>query len=395
MQLRLPMIKTLERINRAALRFLEPLSPEELYPIILSEAIELVKADQGSLFLWKDNRLQKVYASSPQIMTIKNRKRGLSYQAFKANKSFIADATPLQKIHPAIRKLGIKSTIFIPLSYRKVSIGILGLLSKKKHHFSESQLKILELFGSMASLAIKKNQLYVETKKALELRDQFIALAAHELRTPLTAAHGYSELLYRKVGNLSGSTQKWVQGLYPEMIRLKNLVKELLDINRIKSGQFEYILKECYLSEIVQRSIDNLHFRYPKKIVTFNSSIPAKDTRVIGDYDKLLQVSNNLLDNAAKYSEENSRIEIFLKKRNGFLNLSVKDQGIGISKKELPKVFDSFYKGEDNQKEGIGIGLHLSKHIIDYHHGTIALKSKNNKGTTAEVKLPGVKYEIA
>src|SRR5690606_7915517 len=114
---------------------------------------------------------------------------------------------------------------------------------------------ILKLFGSFASLAIKKNELYEETKNALEVRDMFISLASHELRTPLTSINGYIQLLHSRKDKLGHSESKWINELYEESKRLTNLVRELLEVNRIKQGQLQFILRETKFSDIVTSAI--------------------------------------------------------------------------------------------------------------------------------------------
>src|SRR5260221_3851234 len=175
---------TLEKIYKAGLKFLDPLDPQQTYATIIEEAVKLVKADYGSIALQEDGEFKKVYSTSPVWFKSEVRKKANAYKVFTTGKPIILGASKTNKAHPELDEIGIKSSILIPLSYRKKAIGVLIVNSRKVQHFGENELEVLKLFGSQASLAIRKTQLYNETKQALETRDLFISMAAHELRTP-------------------------------------------------------------------------------------------------------------------------------------------------------------------------------------------------------------------
>jgi signal transduction histidine kinase len=381
----------LEKIYKASLKFLVPLTPEETYSIIVEEAVKLVGAEYGSVILDQEGELVRVYSSSPLAYKTKNRKKGFTYRAFSERKVIMAQIEETSKAHPELKEVGIRWTMFIPLSYQSKSIGVLTVNSAKNEQLNKKELKILELFGSMASLAIRKTQLYSETMKALETRDLFISMAAHELRTPITTIYGYAQLLHNKTMDDRSVESRWIDELHTESYRLTLLVNDLLAINRIKAGQLQYVLKECSLKRIIERGVRNFKFNHPYRVVLINDELGKKSDLVVGDFDRLLQVLINLLDNAAKFSPSDSDITINLKFKSPYLILSVTDKGKGISKKELPRVFEGFYKGRDPSKEGMGLGLFLAKNIIDQHHGSISIHSRINKGTTVNIHLPWVK----
>jgi K+-sensing histidine kinase KdpD len=383
------MNKTLEKITDSTLILLEALTPEETYERVIHEAINLVKADYGSIFLIEDNgELKKVYSSDAQIFAIKTRSRGYIYEAFKSNKSFVVDATQIGKVHPTISELGIKSNIYISLSYQKQKIGIICVHSKKKAFFTTEELKVLQLYGALASLAIRKAQAYNEARNALELRDQFISLASHELRTPLTTINGYAQLLYSKLANKNNSESRWIEQLSFELTRLTKMVKEFLDVNHIKVGRIDYYLKECNLLEVISRAIKSVNFTYPERAIVLDDQLKENDNKIIADYDKLIQVFVNVLDNAAKFSPVDSEIKLSIYSEGENFVIDITDQGKGVSEKDMPHIFEGFYKGEDNQKEGMGIGLLLCKHIISYHHGSIELFSVKERGSMVRIRLP-------
>ena len=386
-------MSVLEKIYKAGLKFLVPLTSEEVYKLIVDEAIRLLKADYGSILLAQQGQLKRVYASSPEFYKIKPLGQDNMHDVYKSQKSIILtskDFKAIAKMYPQIAKIGINSDIIAPLSYRNKSIGVITIMSKKMGYFTEKEMNILNLFAQMASLAIRKTQLYDETKKALDTRDLFISMAAHELRTPVTTISGYSQLLYSKFAGANTPEARWVEDMSWECLRLTYLVNELLEVNRIRAGLFEYIWKECSLREIIRHAISDFRFTYPSHKIIFQDSVADGKDIIIGDFNKLLQLLINLLDNAAKFSPFDTEIVIGLKSKVRHLYLSVKDQGKGIHKKDVHRVFEKFYQGKDHSKEGLGVGLFLVKNIASQHHGTIKIFSEENKGTTVEVKLPKV-----
>lgn len=382
----------LEKIYRAVLKFLASTDPDETYAIVVQEAIRLVNGDAGRIVLEEDGEFKIVYTSAPIAELPKVvRKKGWIYTSFTKHQAFLVTREQIAAVYPDIAELGIQSGLLIPLSFRGKAIGVLAVESYKPETFTTKELEILKLFGSIVTLRIKNVQLYFEMKKSLENRDLFISLAAHELRTPITTIYGYSQLLYEKTKNKNSVESRWISSLHAESYRLTLLIKDLLEINHIRAGNLNYSLKECSLREVVERAVDNFRFNSPKKEVILNDNLGKRKDVIVGDFDKLLQVIINLLDNASKFSSEETPIIVNLDSRLRNLIIQVKDQGQGIPKKDLPKIFEGFYKGKDTTNEGMGLGLYLCKNIIEEHRGDIHLHSKVGKGTIAEIQLPRAK----
>lgn len=382
------MEKVIERIYKSALKFLVPLSAEETYKLIIKECMSLTAVDYASLLLKKDKKLIRVYSSHPEFYQIKNRPKGSMYQVFNASKMEALNTPRLTRIHPMLKKLNVQSIIAVPLSYKNVSIGVMSLQSKKQYFFKSKVLAILHLFAPLVTLAIRKMQLYEEVQKALQMRDLFISMAAHELRTPLTSVNGYTQLLRSKLSGSDSIESKWVEQLYWETTRLTKLVNELLEINRIRGGKFHYVLKECSLREIINRVYSDLRFLYPSREIEVEDKLEGRSDMVIGDYDKIIQVLTNLMDNAVKFSPPHTKINLSLKDKGADLIVAVEDQGIGISKQDKSRVFEGFQQGRGHNEEGMGLGLYLVKDIVSKLHGKLKIHSKVNKGTIIEVFLP-------
>lgn len=388
------MNSVVDKIHQATLKLLYPMSLEDTCTIIGKEAEKLAKADYCTLLLFQQGQFRRAYSSDPFLGQSKPRKNGINYQVFKKRQPMIMDLQSVKSspVHTIAAKLGIKSMMSVPLSYRNQSWGVLSVHSKKENFFKEEHLSVLQLFSSLATLALRKTQLYDEAKSALQSRDLFISMAAHELRTPITTINGYAQLLYSKLSGANTSESRWVEELSWETVRLTQLVNELLEVERIKVGQLSYNLKECHLKEIIQRAIKDFRFTFPDHKIILTDQIKEGDDLVVGDFDKLLQVIINLLDNAAKFSSKELEINVILKSRFPDVVVTIKDKGSGIAKKDINGIFDKFYRADTHDREGMGLGLFLVKNIVKQHHGNINIHSKEGRGTKVEIKLPQKKH---
>ncbi len=380
----------IEKINKSALNFLIPVTPEETYPIIVNEALKLTSSEFGSILLRDKRKLKRVYGSNKFAYSIRNRIRGNTYIALRERKTVVASVSETVKAHPQLRKVGIKKTIFIPLSYQNKSMGVLTVSTKKDIKFSKDELDALKLFGSLATLAIRKSQLHSELSQALESRDFFIAVAAHEFRTPLTTINGYAQLLNK---NLRSEKEcEWSGSILEETKRLTELVNDLLVVNKISTGKLELTLTECSLRDLIERSMVNFNFTYRRRKIIFTDLLGKAPDKVVGDCDKLVGVFTDLLENAAKFSDNDTNVTVILWYKSPHLIITIKDQGRGVEKKDLKRVFDVFYKTHSNdEEEGMGMGLFLAKNIIESLNGYISIFSKRNIGTTIQIKLKGLK----
>jgi signal transduction histidine kinase len=377
----------LERINKASLRFLAPLNPDDTYRSIIEEARKLLKSEHGSILLVENEQFKRVYSTTPHLNEVKVRTRGYTYDVYKTNKPKFFTGADLASTHPKLKEMGVCAVVMIPLSYKNKAIGVMTLQFLNQDTFGTDTLEVFMLFSSMASMAIRKAQLYAEVKEAVEIRDMFIALAAHELRTPLTSITGYISLIKQRLAKEKPIDSEWVSSLSREADRLKDLIEELLEVNRIKSGQLSFTFLKSSLDSIVNQTLERLRFTYPEHVFNYNNK-SAGHGIMKGDYNKLLQAVNNLIENAAKYSPQGSSIDIDLEEDDEYYFLTIKDQGRGISEEDLPRIFDIFYKGKNNHVKGLGLGLYLTRYIIEKHNGSIVVQSQLGKGTTVTVTLP-------
>ena len=225
-----------------------------------------------------------------------------------------------------------------------------------------------------------------DQKKELEKKDGFIGIASHELKTPLTSLKGYIQLMEAQT-NLPDNIKLYINKANSSLIKLQHLINDLLDVSKIKAGKLKFDTDVFNLSELVNVCVDNCRYVYPankiKKELEENISIT-------GNLERLEQVLMNLISNAFKYSPKNKEIIIRSEKNGTYATVSVIDFGIGMSELEQTKIFDRFYRVEDNnfQTPGLGMGLYIASEIVKEHNGKMMVKSKLNEGSVFSFSLP-------
>jgi signal transduction histidine kinase len=386
---------TLVKTNQAVIKFLVPLTLEETYKTIVKEIVQIIRGKSGSIFLKRKNGLERVYSSRVELKQVRTRRKGLTYRAYKNKQvSFINDED-LWAVHPEMQKMGVRSVIFIPLSYQNRASGVLTVQSNKIHRWTQEEIDFFKLLGSMASLAIRKAQLHEKAEEALVIRDKFLSLAGHELKTPLTTINGYIQLLQKKNQLKAPSSEsEWIQQLVNETHRLTNLVNEILEVNKVRSGKIELALHEFHLAEVLEKSIRQFEEVYPTRNLIFEKKLATPDEDlIIADDERLRRVFISLFDNAVKFSPDTSPISIRLQATKHFVSVIIRDKGRGIKPESIPYLFDDFHKeNTENTEKGMGFGLYLVKKIISAHQGQVTLTSRLGKGTAVRVKLPKVEY---
>jgi PAS domain S-box-containing protein len=227
---------------------------------------------------------------------------------------------------------------------------------------------------------------------ALQVRDQFVSLAAHELKTPLTALLGNIELLQRRAAreqSLTPRDQRTLQLIADQTNRLNAMIHALLDVSRIQHGQLAVELAPLDLCELIRRIIAENQATLAERTVLLDCAIPT--ALIQGDALRLEQVFLNLLYNAAKYSASPTPISVVVRGGAGAVCVDIADQGIGIPAAAIPRLFQRFFRAAnvvDQRISGMGIGLYVVKEIVDLHGGTIDVESSEDQGSTFSVCLP-------
>src|SRR6185503_1117596 len=229
-------------------------------------------------------------------------------------------------------------------------------------------------------------------QRTARMKDEFLATLSHELRTPLNAILGWTQLL-RSRGTPEASELQRAMEIVERNARAQvRLIDDLLDLSRIISGRFRLDVQQISLSEIVRGSLDSIEPTAQAKGVRLESVLDPRSVIVSGDPARLQQVFWNLLSNAVKFTPKGGKVQVLLQRVNSHIEFSVSDTGIGIPEDFLPHVFERFtQKDSSTHREygGLGLGLAISKQLVDLHGGSIQAKSLGEgHGATFVVTLP-------
>ncbi len=234
----------------------------------------------------------------------------------------------------------------------------------------------------------------ISERKAVEKsKAEFISTVSHELRTPLTSIKGSLGLVISgAAGDMPDKMAPMIKIAHSNCDRLVRLINDILDIEKIAAGKMEFSIQEVNLHEIVTQAIESNKGYGEDRGISFDLISTMPDARVDGDADRLMQVMANLLSNAAKYSPEKDTVEISLARHGKGYRVSVTDKGQGIPEEFHGRIFQKFSQADSSdtrQKGGTGLGLNITREIIEYHGGKIDFVTEQGKGSTFFFDLPG------
>jgi two-component system phosphate regulon sensor histidine kinase PhoR len=228
-----------------------------------------------------------------------------------------------------------------------------------------------------------------ELRRLEKVRKDFVANVSHELRTPITAIRGYAETLQSGAINDPIAAPKMVDIIHRQSERLSELVEDLLELSRLESRQIQLAEKPVELLEATQRALEAVRPKAKPRGTAIEVQVPP-NLFVLGDQRAIEQIVLNLVDNAVKYSPPNGRVELSATRRDGHVEMRVKDNGTGIEARHLPRIFERFYrvdKGRSREMGGTGLGLSIVKHLITTMKGDVRCESMPGQGSTFFVEF--------
>lgn len=237
-----------------------------------------------------------------------------------------------------------------------------------------------------------------EQEKTAEERRQFVSNVSHELRTPLTSVRSYLEALEEGAWEDKAVAPDFIHVTLGETDRMIRMINDLLNLSRMDSGAQQMDLELVNFNELVDYILDRFDMMVNSQEKTYRiiREFTERDLWVEIDTDKIMQVIDNIMNNAIKYSPDGGKIEVHLMETHNNVVLSISDEGLGIPKKDLEKVFERFYrvdKARARQQGGTGLGLAISKEVMKAHQGQIWVESVEGKGSTFYISLPYEPYE--
>ncbi len=303
----------------------------------------------------------------------------------------IVEALAVGLVISALLSLLLAKTMVAPIQSltRAAERVASGDFSDKLESTSRDEIGVLtRTFNDMAGQLERSMD---DMKRSEQMRREFVANVSHELRTPITSVKSYAETLVDDPGMKESTRAEFLGVILNESDRMTKIVQDLLTLSRFDAGSFEFTFAEFRFDKSVRDVYNAMLIEAQKHNHEFTLEFATAVRTIRGDRARIEQVLINMVSNAVKYTKDGGRIRMSAGARDGEVWCAVKDNGIGIPKEDVNKVFDRFYrvdKARSRESGGTGLGLSIAREIVAHHGGRIELKSSAGQGTEITVWLP-------
>jgi len=403
-------VEQLEALREVGEVVSSTLDPDIVLDSIVSNAVRLTGTDGGSIMEYLEETdafvVRAAYGSSPQLLdrlhtvTIR-RNDSLVGRAVTERRTIqvadLAEATSDAHLD-ALLSDGWRSVLAIPMIRGDVIIGALVIRRRIVGSFPDEMVDLLETFAAQSTVALVNARLFreLETKSAeLEVasrhKSEFLASMSHELRTPLNAVIGFSEVLIdRMFGELNERQDEYVRDIWNSGRHLLELLNEILDLSKVEAGQMVLEPTTVDVAQTLDYAVSLVRERAAKHGITVDVAVGPGIDVIETDPLRFKQVMLNLLSNAVKFTPDGGRVDITAEVVDDDLVIAVTDTGPGIPEADRERIFDSFQQGGRGvaREEGTGLGLTLSRRIVELFGGRLWLESEVGRGSTFAFTIP-------
>lgn len=282
--------------------------------------------------------------------------------------------------------LPVVSYLAVPvISKTGVVIGGLIFGHPEKGKFTAEHEAMVSSIAAQAAISLDNSKLFEQVKSLSEKKDEFIALASHELKTPLTTIKGYLQVLSKK--QTDTMSELFLKKSLDQVNKLNSLVEDLLNMSRIEAGKLEFRLEEFDLRQMLLEITETFSYLHKTHQLIYN--LGDSPALIEGDKQRIEQAILNLMTNAVKYSPGANKVYLDLKLHRDKVTVIIRDVGIGLTPEQQNQLFSRYYRAENTKGiSGLGLGLYLTKQIIDRHEGEIYVNSKAGEGSEFSFTLP-------
>jgi signal transduction histidine kinase len=391
------------------------LSVDSILDIITRRVLTCLEADQSSvLMLDPDTQTltcRAVHGVDADFVRDCSIKLGDGVAGFVAQNGepMVLNPDDMARRFSAHRKTGrnITSALCIPLMVKGRAIGVLNINRiDRDRPFTAGDARVLAVFGDHTAVAIQKVEEYcaLDSRASLleeanrrlseinRMKEVFLTTVSHELKTPLTCIIAYAEFLRQDEASIAPDQRRtFSRILYDQASRLLDLVNDIMDLSRLEGGAIRLNLAPTPLNEVIEGCVQTLETLAVRKGIRLEQKLAPGLPDIPIDASKLRQVVVNLLNNAVKFTESGGTIEVGTHMVEDHVVVEVSDSGIGIPARDLNRIFDLFARSDvavNRQYEGLGLGLHLVKRLVELHGGRIWVESTPGKGSRFFFSLP-------
>lgn len=405
-------VEQLEALSEVGEAISSSLDPDEVLTTMLKHAVQLSETDGGSLMEYdEETRLfgvRTTYGTSRDVVERLRQSRIHVDETFVGRTAAsrkvaqIPDLSKHQDLDPhltLLREAGWRSLVAIPLTRADRIVGALVVRRKQPGGFSDETCELLSSFASQSAIALTNARLYQQLERqSAELADasrhksEFLASMSHELRTPLNAVIGFSEvLLERMFGELNERQADYLQDIHSAGRHLLALINDVLDLSKVEAGHMELDRTSFDVADSLAYAHLLVRERAAQHQIHVSVDASKEELGTIwADQLRFKQVMLNLLSNAVKFTPDGGTVRVVAHRVEGDLEVSVTDTGVGIAPEDQARIFDSFQQGgrSSSSAEGTGLGLTLTRRIVELHGGTLWLESTLGVGSTFGFRIP-------
>jgi signal transduction histidine kinase len=370
---------------------------------IMQRVNDVFQVEAGSILLVEDGRLIFRAISRAHTETVKRHTLAMGqgiagWVAQHGHPLLVPDARADPRWYPDVdtdTEFETKSILCVPMKARDETIGVIEILNPLDgRQFTTDDVQLCESIATLAVIAIENAQLYKELERAYEelkkldqKKTEFLSTVSHELRTPLTPVQSCIENLLSGIyGPLTAKQKTRLKIALASVREEARLIDNLLDLARIQEDRVTLELENGSMAKIIHDVISVFEYDAHQRKIVLEKKFSDRDSlEILMDVGKVKQVLTNLVGNALKFTPEGGSITVAASNRGHEIEVWVKDTGIGISEKELDRIFDRFYQVDSSlmrQVGGAGIGLNIAKEYVEMHGGRIWVQSEVGKGST-------------
>ena len=404
-------VDALEALQQVSEAVNSSLEIDNVLSTIAMHAVELSETDGGSIMEYSAPdrcfMVRSVYRTAPGVVERLRAVRididqTLVGRAAKERRPIAVPDLAAVPLDPHLQILyadGWRSLLAAPMLHESKIVGSLIVRRKRTGDFSEETIDLIETLASQSALALQNARLYRELKEqSLELelasrhKSEFLASMSHELRTPLNAVLGFSEvLLERMFGDINERQEEYLRDIHGSGKHLLELLNEILDLSKIEAGRMELEYSSIELRSLLEDAASMLRQRAADGGVELSVDIADDGDVVHSDVLRLKQIVINLMTNAVKFTGAGGSVVVRTRRRGADLEITVTDSGIGVPEADQQRIFESFQQGGrgSSHEEGTGLGLTLSKRLVELLGGKMWLDSEVGVGSTFGFSLPG------